>query len=120
MKKLYALRGATQCINTEVDICEKVGILYDELLYRNCLNEDDIVSLVFSVTADITAINPATALRKSGRGNELSLFAVREAECGISLPFTIRVLLHCYLDEGTVVHHVYRSGAEILRPDFQK
>jgi chorismate mutase len=119
MKKLYALRGATRCENTEADIYEKVGILYDELLYRNILNEDDIVSLIFSVTADITAINPATALRKSGRGTGLSLFAVREAECGVSLPFTIRVLLHCYLDEGTAVRHVYRNGAEVLRPDFQ-
>ena len=115
MKRLYALRGATQAQNTAADICEQVTLMYDELLGANNLSEIDIVSVIFSITDDITAMNPATALRKSGRALELALFAVKEAECSSSLPRTIRTLIHCYLEEGSVVKHVYRNGAEQLR-----
>jgi chorismate mutase len=117
MKKLYALRGAFQCLNTEKDIMEQTALTYDELLSANSLPEEDIVSLMFSVTDDIDALNPCTALRKSGRALSLALFGVREAECTGSLPRTIRALAHCYLEEGSQARHVYRNGAEILRPD---
>jgi chorismate mutase len=120
MKKLYALRGAFQCLNTEEDIIEQTALMYDELLSANKLDERDIVSLIFSVTDDLDAINPCTALRKSGRAGELALFGVREAQCANSLPRTIRALVHCYLEDGAVVHHIYRNGAEALRPDRGK
>ncbi|MDR1929402.1 MAG: chorismate mutase [Treponema sp.] len=29
----------------------------------------------------------------------------------------MRVLLHCYLEEGRAPRHVYLNGAEALRPD---
>jgi len=117
MKRLYALRGATQCDNTVNDICEKVAIMYDELLSANNLVEDEIVSVIFSVTADLAAVNPCAALRKGGRAGELALFSAQEPESCVSLERTIRVLVHCYLDEGSKPRHIYRNGAEVLRPD---
>jgi chorismate mutase len=117
MKKLFALRGAAQCLNTVDDICAQVPLLYDELLAANSLAEADIVSLVFSVTRDLDAANPAAVLRASGRAGELALFAVQEAECAGSLERTLRVLIHCYMDEGARPRHIYRNGAEVLRPD---
>ncbi|MDR3248660.1 MAG: chorismate mutase [Treponema sp.] len=119
-KRLYALRGATQCLNQEDDICLQVAALYDQLLADNHLADRDIVSLVFSVTTDLDAKNPAAALRKSGRGADLALFCVQEAQALGSLPLTIRALIHCYLEEGSEAHHVYRNGAEVLRPDWAK
>jgi chorismate mutase len=116
-KRLFALRGATQCLNEAGDITRQVSVLYDELLRQNRLTEEDIVSLVFSVTADLDALNPAAALRRSGRAADLALFAVQEARVRGGLDRTIRVLLHCYLDEGSRPRHLYRNGAEILRPD---
>nr|AGS52983.1 chorismate mutase [uncultured bacterium contig00030] len=117
MKRLYALRGAAQCSNTEQDIRDQIALMYDDLLALNNLAEGDIVSLIFSVTGDLTAINPCTALRKSGRAGELSLFSAREPEYENSLPMTVRAIIHCYLEEGSKVKHVYRNGAEVLRPD---
>jgi len=117
MKRLYALRGAVQCENTVQDICDQIALMYDELLSHNKLNEDDIVSLFFSVTEDLYAINPCTALRKNGRGEQLALFSSREPEYKNSLERTVRVLIHCYLEEGSKPCHVYRNGAEVLRPD---
>ncbi|GHV13666.1 chorismate mutase [Spirochaetia bacterium] len=119
-KRLYALRGATQCLNEGGDIGVQVNALYDELLRANNLVESDIVSLVFSVTPDLDAKNPCATLRQSGRALDLALFAVQEAAIQGSLLRTIRALIHCYLDEGSVPCHVYRNGTEVLRPDRAK
>jgi chorismate mutase len=115
--RLSALRGAVRCQNTAADIRAQVAGLYDALLGENNLTEADIVSLIFSVTADLDALNPATALRRSGRGEGLALFAVQEAASRDALDRTVRALIHCYLPEGAEARHVYRNGAEVLRPD---
>jgi len=120
MKRLYAVRGAVQCLNTVQDICGQVSLMYGEILANNKLDEADIVSLIFSVTDDLDAINPCTALRKSGNASELALFSAREPETQNSLERTVRLLVHCYLEEGTQPRHVYRNGAEVLRPDRAK
>jgi chorismate mutase len=116
-KRLFALRGAVQCKNEAEDIAEQVGRLYDELLALNKLAEPDIVSVFFSVTPDLDALNPAAGLRSRGRAGEASLFVLQEAAAQGSLERTVRALIHCYLDEGAAVRHVYRNGAEVLRPD---
>jgi chorismate mutase len=116
-KRLYALRGAVQCRNDADDIRNQVALLYDELTARNSLADADIVSLIFSVTGDLDALNPAAALRQTGRAADIALFAVREAESRDALERTIRALVHCYLPEGAQPRHVYRNGAEVLRPD---
>ena len=121
MKKLYALRGAAQCENTEKDILGQIALMYDELLASNKLEEKDIVSVIFSMTRDLDAANPCAALRKSGRGGgALALFSVQEPETRGSLERIVRVIIHCYLEEDAKVRHVYRNGAEILRPDRAK
>jgi chorismate mutase len=117
MKRLYALRGATQCLNEAEDITRQVSALYDALFGQNNLDEGDIVSLVFSVTPDLDTLNPAAALRRAGRGGELALFCLQEAAVRGGLERVIRVLVHCYMEEGSVPRHVYRNGAEGLRPD---
>jgi monofunctional chorismate mutase len=117
MKKLFALRGASQCENTAADMEKQTALLYDELLAANSLSEPDIVSLVFSVTRDLDAANPAAVLRKSGRASALALFAVREAYSSGSLERTVRILIHCFMEDGACPRHIYRNGAEVLRPD---
>jgi chorismate mutase len=118
VKRLYALRGAVQCENTEKDIVEQIALVYDELLSGNKLDEKDIVSVIFSVTNDLDAANPCSALRKSGRATgDTALFSVQEPDCRGSVERIIRVIIHCYLEEGASVRHVYRNGAEVLRPD---
>jgi chorismate mutase len=118
MKKLYALRGATRCENTQENICAQVADMYDEMLALNKLKEEDIVSIIFTVTPDLNVINPCTALRKTGRaGTDTALFSAQEPQYANSLERTIRVLIHCYLEDDSKVKHVYRNGAEVLRPD---
>ena len=116
-ERLFALRGAVQCENETGDIKKQVTTLYDELLERNNLKEENLVSVIFSVTADLDAKNPASALREEGRAGEAALFVTREAGFEGSLERVIRVLVHCYLPKDSAPVHVYRNGAEILRPD---
>ena len=116
-KRLFALRGATRCINDSEDIKVHTTAMYDELLSQNKLAEEDIVSVIFSVTSDINAMNPATALRSQGRAGKTALFVNQEANFAGSLDRIIRVLIHCYLDADRTPVHVYRNGAEALRPD---
>ena len=120
IKRLYALRGAVQCENTQDDMCRQIGQMYDELLLQNSLHGEDIVSIIFSVTGDLDAINPCTALRKFGRacGDE-ALFSAQEPVCDNSMERIVRVIIHCYIEEGAKLRHVYRNGAEVLRKDRQ-
>jgi len=116
-KRLFALRGAVQCLNDPEDIQKQVTAMYDELLLKNELGEEDIVSIVFSVTSDLDAKNPASALRQEGRAGEAALFVTQEARTRGGMERVIRVLIHCYLDASRKPVHVYRNGAEALRPD---
>ena len=115
VKRLAALRGAARARNEAADIREQTAALYDKLLTENALGEEDIVSLVFSVTGDLDALNPAAALRQTGRAPELAMMVLQEAETENGLPATIRLLVHCYLNGPP--RHVYRNGAEVLRPE---
>jgi chorismate mutase len=115
VKKLAALRGAVRAENTKKDIAEQVVRLYDGLLRANNLAEEDIVSVMFSVTDDIDALNPAAALRNAGRAEQSALMVFQEGRFSGSLSGTVRVLIHCSL-EG-VPRHIYMNGAEVLRPD---
>jgi len=117
MKRLYAIRGAVQCLNTVLDIESQITMMYDEILSLNNLDEEDIVSVIFSITADLDAANPCSALRKNGRAQDMALFSVQEPKTKDALPQTVRVIIHCYLEQETKVRHIYRNGAEVLRPD---
>jgi chorismate mutase len=118
MKVLRALRGAVCVENDAGDIRQKTELVYDALLEKNGLAESDVVSLVFSLTPDLDAKNPAAALRDGGRAGSLALFCVQEAFIKGGLPRTIRLLLHCNMEETTPLHHVYTAGAEKLRPEY--
>lgn len=116
-KTLKAIRGAVCSANDKAEISQKTIKLYDKILAENDLKETDILSIFFSVTDDITALNPATALRQSGRAGEISMMVLEEAAVQDSLPGTIRVLFHAFMSAEKPVKHVYIEGAEKLRPD---
>ena len=116
-KRLFAIRAAVQSLNTPEDIKKQTVAVYDEILRENFFAEEDIVSVIFSVTKDLDAENPARTLRCAGRAGEVALFVTQEAHFPGSLERVIRLLVHCYLDESHMPVHIYRNGAEVLRPD---
>ena len=122
-KKLAAFRGAVCVENTKESITENVCLMCRELFSRNNIKSEDIVSLQFTITDDITVLNPATALRKGNPGLDVSavpLFCAQEAKIDGGMPLVVRALLTAYVDGGQERHNVYLKGAEKLRPDFKK
>lgn len=120
-KKIAAFRGAVCVENTEQSITENTCLMCRELFERNNIKADDIVSLQFTITKDITKLNPATALRKGNPGLDVSMvpfFCSQEAEIEGGMPLVIRALLTAYYDEKGSRQNVYLNGAEKLRPDF--
>ena len=116
-----AVRGATQIQEDRPqEIQEAVQELFHAILSENQFNEDDIISLIISVTDDIHSMNPATALRAGGI-DSFPLFCVQEMKTDSQLPRTIRFLLHIQMPESTKdVTHVYTRGAQVLRPDLSR
>lgn len=115
-KRLFAVRGAVCCQNTVGSIQEEVTLLYRTILEKNAMDEADIVSVQFTMTGDLDARNPASALRRGGYAADLPLFVSAEPPVQGALARTIRILITFY---GTrKPDAVYLHGAEVLRPDL--
>jgi chorismate mutase len=114
-----ALRGATTCDeDSREEIDSKTQALVSEMLSRNAIDHDDIVSIVFTATDDLHAQFPATSARALGLG-DVPLLCARELDIDGGMPRTIRVLAHLYTDRGRdELHHVYLEGARSLRDDL--
>jgi chorismate mutase len=113
------LRGATTVdADTVGQVTDRSQELMRELMNRNDLDEDDIVSALFTTTADVTSIFPATAIREIGFG-AVPLLCASEISVPGSMPRCIRVLLHVYTARSRDdMHHVYLHGAQGLRDDL--
>jgi chorismate mutase len=113
------LRGATTVeFDSPEQVTERSQELMLRLMERNELVEDDIVSALFTATADVTSVFPATAVREIGFGAVPLLCAAEIAVPG-AMPLCIRVLLHAYTTRTRdEIHHVYLHGAQGLRDDL--
>src|ERR1700761_3822256 len=113
------LRGATTVdVDTVEQVTERSQELILRLMERNDLVEDDIVSVLFTTTADVTSVFPATAIREIGFG-AVPLLCAAEIPVPGAMPLCVRVLLHVYTARSRdEIHHVYLHGAQGLRDDL--
>ena len=117
--RLHALRGAVSVErNDSESILGATRELMAELMRRNELDADQMVSCIFSATGDLDAEFPAVAARDLGL-NRVPLLCAREIDVPGSLQRVIRVLLHYYAGEDHVAQHVYLGEARKLRDDLQ-
>lgn len=117
--RLHALRGAVSVErNDSESILDATRELMTELMSRNELGADRMVSCIFSATGDLDAEFPAVAARDLGL-NRVPLLCAREIDVPGSLERVIRVLLHYYAGEDHVAQHVYLGEARKLRDDLQ-
>jgi chorismate mutase len=116
---VLALRGAiTVETDTKAEIDTKTKHLVQEMLTRNDVAHDDLISIIFTATDDITAEFPATAARSLGLG-DVPLLCARELGIAHGKRLCIRVLMHLESDRGRdSLHHVYLEGARTLRDDL--
>ena len=116
--RLYGIRGAICTQDTVDDIVKNTSLLYSTILKKNDISETDIVSIQFTTTPDLTKLNPAAALRKSGYASDVPLFCSLEPVFENSLKNVIRCLILAYSQEKG--KSVYLNGAEVLRPDLTR
>jgi chorismate mutase len=117
--QLRALRGAITVEDNEADaILSATEELVREVIARNSIAPEDMVSCIFTCTADLDAEFPAVAARNLGLSS-VPLLCAREMQVPGSLPRVIRLLLHCYCDPGSPPNHVYLREAVSLRRDLE-
>jgi chorismate mutase len=113
-----AVRGAIQVAkNDQHSIYAASQRLVAETLHVNMIRREDIVSIMFSLTLDLDAGNPATGLREKGF-EETPLLCAQEARVEGGLPRIVRALITFESEPARKVKAVYLDGAEALRPDL--
>lgn len=122
-ERLCAVRGATGARNTAESVRENVCEMCLRIFAENNLSQNDIVSIQFTVTSDLRAMNPAAALRTGQSEFDVSsvpFFCSQEPEIDGAPERMIRVLVTAYMPEGRSAVPVYINGGERLRPDLKK
>ena len=116
---MRGIRGAT-CLqaNDAEEMREAVAELLGEMLARNGLTVDDVISVILTGTPDLTAAFPAAGARDFGFV-DVPLLCAQEMNVDGALARVVRVLMHANLEvpRGDV-HHVYLRGSEVLRTDL--
>lgn len=118
-ERVRALRGATTLdVDDRDQLVERTQELIHALFDRNGLVEDDLVSIVFTATEDISSGFPALAAREAGFVHT-PLLCARELEVEGGIPRCVRVLVHAYTTRSKdELRHVYLHDARQLRQDL--
>ena len=114
-----AIRGAIQVDANDRDaILEGTADLVTAVMTRNDLTPDDVISVLFTVTPDLTAEFPALAARKLGF-HAVPLMCATEIPVKTAMPRVVRLMAHVETDRPRAqVQHVYLRGAVALRQDI--
>lgn len=118
MRLIRAVRGATTARQDErEEILLATRELLTEIIAKNSIREEDLVSAFFTVTPDLTAAFPAEAARQVGL-TKLAVIGAVEMVVPGAPRFCIRVLIHFYTEKTIKeIRHVYQREARNLRPD---
>jgi chorismate mutase len=117
-QRLFAVRGAVQAEGNDADaILAATSGLMRELLERNDLAPESLVSCLFTTTEDLDAEFPAVAARNIGL-DSVPLLCCREIPVPGSMERVIRVMVHFYAAAGSEPAHVYLGATQALRSDL--
>jgi chorismate mutase len=117
--RLWAVRGATKAgSNDPGAIVEATEELMRELISRNELTPERMVSCIFTSTHDLNAQFPAVAARKLGL-DSVPLLCAREIDVPGAMPSVIRALVHYYAPADHTPVHAYLGAAQDLRSDLK-
>lgn len=106
--------------NEQHEIVKRTEELLVAMVHANKIQIEDIASITFSSTTDLTAAFPAVAARKLG-WIDVPLFGTQEIDCPTGVPLCIRVLILLNTDVAQHgIKHIYLREAVVLRPDIKK
>ena len=99
-------------------ILEGTTELMNEVMSRNDLTPDDVISVLFTMTPDLTAEFPALAARKLGF-HDVPLICATEIPVPGAMPRVVRLMAHVETQQPrSAIQHVYLRGAAALRLDI--
>jgi len=115
------VRGAIQVAADErQDILDGASELVVAVMARNCIDVDDLISILFTATPDLNAEFPAYAARQLGL-TDVPLMCACEIAVPAALPRTLRLLAHFDTElQRSEIRHVYLGGAAALRTDLPR
>ena len=116
-----AVRGAIQVDADEREqVLEATTELLTEVLVRNHLSTDDLISVIFTVTPDVRSEFPAYAARQMGI-TDVPLLCAREIDVPGAMPRVLRLLAHVETTLSRAdIRHPYLRGAAGLRTDLHQ
>lgn len=114
--KLRALRGATTLDEDSAEqVDERVRELVGEMLRRNAVASEDLVSMLLTASPDVHSAFPASAARRMGL-EDVPVIGAQEMDVTGATPLCIRVMMHVETDRARGdIDHVYLHGAQGLR-----
>jgi chorismate mutase len=119
MQLLRALRGATSIPEDSAgEVISATAELLQVMMDKNHVSKEDLVSIIFTATPDITSEFPAAGARSIGI-SDIPLLCARELDVQGAIPRVIRVLMHIYTEQDySSLRHVYLRDARPLRTDL--
>jgi chorismate mutase len=118
-QRLFAVRGATKVDRNDAEsILAATEELMRELIARNGLEPERMVSCIFTTTDDLDAEFPAVAARRVGLSG-VPLLCAREIPVSGAMPQVIRVMVHYYAAADHAPSHTYLGEAQELRSDLR-
>ena len=116
--KLTAIRGATTSKgDTELYIKDAVIELVHEFLSLNELKKENIISITFTVTKDLTACFPASIARKHFNFDSVAFLDCQQMTVPDDINFCIRMMALVNLKSTRKPVHPYLKQSFKLRPD---
>ncbi|MDP3712815.1 MAG: chorismate mutase [Mycobacteriales bacterium] len=114
-----AVRGAIQVDADERDqVLAATTELLTEVLVRNALTPEDLISVVFTATPDLVSEFPAYAARQMGI-TDVPLLCATEISVPGAMARVLRLLAHVDTERPRAeLRHVYLRGAAQLRTDL--
>ena len=117
--RLHALRGATTLPEDTAEAMDiEVSRLLEAMVSQNHIKPSDIVSVFFTLTADLHSISPAKIARRTLQWQDVALFSALEPDIEGQPSKAVRVMIHFYSSKTQAqLNHVYLNEARHLRPD---
>tara|TARA_Y100000991_G_C21716008_1_gene240051 strand:+ start:72 stop:455 length:384 start_codon:yes stop_codon:yes gene_type:complete len=116
--QLKFIRGATTAKDNSVEEIENAVVeLIEELILRNKIIENNLLSITFTVTGDLDACFPASVARKYKGLNSVAFLDCQQMYVPNDINFCIRLMAQVLLEADKSVNHPYLRGASKLRTD---
>jgi chorismate mutase len=115
-----ALRGATTVEHDDPEeIADATRELLISMVQSNEIDVEEIISVLFTTSPDLTAAFPATAARGIGF-HTVPLMCASEIDVPGAKKLCIRIMMHAYSTRTREeIRHVYLRDAQNLRDDLR-